>query len=60
MMDFAETAFIDSSGLELLLKIRRTAAGRPRGRMEVLHVNDNIQNVIRVSRLEKLLLWSGA
>ncbi len=56
VMDFAETTFIDSSGLGLLLKIHRMTAARPEGHMEVLHLNDNIQNVIRVSRLEKLLL----
>jgi len=55
-MDLAETNFIDSSGLGLLLRIHRMAAQRPDGRMEVLHLHDNIINVIRVARLEKLLL----
>jgi len=59
-MDFADTTFIDSSGLGLLLKIHRMTASRPEGKMDVLHLNENIQNVIRVSRLEKLLLPSAA
>ncbi len=55
-MDFSDTTFVDSSGLGLLLRIHRMAASRASGRMEVLHLHTNIQNVIRVARLENLLL----
>ncbi len=58
-MDFVETNFIDSSGLGLLLQIHRMAAQRPEGRMDILHLHNNILNVIRVAQLETLLLPRG-
>jgi anti-sigma B factor antagonist len=56
VIDFSQTTFIDSSGLGLLLRIHRMTAVRPEGRMEILHLHENIQNVIRLARLENLLL----
>ncbi len=58
-MDLSETTFMDSSGLGLLLRVHRMTAGRPEGRMEILHLQDNILNVIRVARLDNLLLPHG-
>lgn len=55
-MDFSQTTFIDSSGLGLLLRIHRMTAARPGGGLEILHLHENIKNVIRLARLENLLL----
>jgi len=58
-VDLAETTFIDSSGLGLILRLHRLAAGRAGARMEILHPHGNVLNVIRIAGLESLLLPPG-
>jgi N-acetylglucosaminyldiphosphoundecaprenol N-acetyl-beta-D-mannosaminyltransferase len=47
--------FIDSSGLGLLLNLRRLVEGRPRGQLLLLNINANVHNVITMARMEKAL-----
>ena len=54
-LDLASTTFIDSSGLGFLLRCQRMVLERPDARMELLHIAPNVHNVIKVSKLEKLL-----
>jgi len=54
-LDLAATTFIDSSGLGFLIRCQRMAAERAGSRLELLHLQPNVRNVIKVSKLEKLL-----
>jgi len=58
-VNLKETTFIDSSGLGLLLRIHRLATQRPGGQCTLLHPHQNVLNVIRIARLENLLLPHG-
>jgi N-acetylglucosaminyldiphosphoundecaprenol N-acetyl-beta-D-mannosaminyltransferase len=53
-LDCSETAFMDSSGLGLFLKAKRLAEGRAGGSLTVENPTENVLNVLRVSKLEKL------
>lgn len=54
-LDFGPTDFIDSSGLGFLLRIHRVVTARNEARFELLHLRDNVLNVIQVAKLETLL-----
>ncbi len=56
VFDMGETHFMDSSGLGFLLLCHRLAVQRPNGRLRLSHLRENIRNVIRVSKLENVLL----
>ena len=58
-LDLASTSFIDSSGLGFLIRCQRMVADRPNARMELLHVPENVHNVLKVSKLDKLLCLSN-
>ena len=54
-LDLASTTFIDSSGLGFLIRCQRMVAERPYARMELLHIPPNVRNILKVSKLDKLL-----
>lgn len=56
VLDCSETSFMDSSGLGFFLKAKRLAETREGGRMKLLNPTENVRNVLRVSKLENLLL----
>jgi anti-anti-sigma factor len=56
VLDFEDTTFMDSSGLGALLKLRRSVAGRSGTSMRLTHLHDNVLNVIRLAKVEAVLL----
>lgn len=54
-VDLTDVRFMDSSGLGSLLQTRKLVGGRPGARLELVGLNDNLRNVIRLARLEELL-----
>lgn len=54
-VDLSAVRFMDSSGLGSLLQTRKLVGGRPGARLELVGLNDNLRNVIRLARLEELL-----
>ena len=54
-LDLAATTFIDSAGLGFLIRCQRMIAERPTASMELLHIPPNVRNVLKVSKLDKLL-----
>lgn len=54
-VDLTDVRFMDSSGLGSLLQTRKLVGGRPGARLELVGLNDNLRNVIRLARLEQLL-----
>lgn len=56
VLDFEDTTFMDSSGLGTLLALHRTVAGRSGSSMRLTHVPDNVLNVIRLAKVETVLL----
>ena len=46
---------MDSSGLGSLLQTRKLVGARPGARLELVGLNDNLRNVIRLARLEQML-----
>ena len=55
-LDFGETNFIDSSGLGFLIRCHRMVGQREGGRLRLLNLRENVINVIKVAKLEGLLL----
>lgn len=55
VLDLVDTSFIDSSGLGFLLNIRRLA-GEKGVNLRLLHLHDNVLNVIKIAKVEKVLL----
>ncbi len=53
------TGFMDSSGLGALITCHRLASQR-QGRLELVQVGDNVRNVLRIARLEALLLGENS
>ena len=53
-VDFAEISYIDSSGIGVLLEMAKKAAER-RLRFGLLNVNEPIQKVLAVTRVDKIL-----
>lgn len=58
VFDFGHTTFMDSSGLGFLLRCHRMIGQREGSRLRLVNLQENIRNVIRVSRLESILLPS--
>lgn len=58
-LDFGETTFIDSSGLGFLIRCHRMVGQRGGSRLHLLNLRDNVLNVIKVAKLEGLLLPGG-
>ncbi len=56
VLDVSDTVFIDSSGLGLLLKVRRMAGEREGGRFQLMNPHDNILNVINLAKVGGVLL----
>jgi len=56
VLDFGETDFIDSSGLGFLIRCQRMTTGREGSRLRMLNLRDNVLNVIRIAKLEGMLL----
>lgn len=56
VFDLSETAFIDSSGLGFLIRCHRLIGQREDSQLRLINLQDNIRNVIRVAKLESLLL----
>lgn len=56
VFDFSGTEFIDSSGLGFLIRSHRLVGQRPGAKLTLANLADNVLNVIRVSRLDGLLL----
>lgn len=56
VFDLSETIFIDSSGLGFLLRCHRMVAQREGGILRLVHLQDNIRNVICVAKLEGVLM----
>lgn len=54
-LNLQDVHFIDSSGLGLLLNLRRLAQTRPSGELVLLNINPNVRNVITMARMEKVL-----
>ena len=59
VFDFAETTFIDSSGLGLLMRCYRMVGQREGGRLKLVNLHANVLNVIKVAKLEQFLGGSG-
>jgi N-acetylglucosaminyldiphosphoundecaprenol N-acetyl-beta-D-mannosaminyltransferase len=55
-VDLSGVHFIDSSGLDCLVRARHLAQSRPGGLFIVSGANDNILNVLRVARLDEPLV----
>jgi len=56
VLDFSETTFIDSSGLGFLIRCHRLAGRREGCRLRLANLPGNVLNVIRVAKLEDVLL----
>ena len=54
-VDLSGVRFMDSSGLGSLLQTRKLVGARPGARLELVGLNDNLRNVIRLARLEQML-----
>ena len=54
-LDLASTTFIDSSGLGFLIRCQRMVAERKGACMELLNIPPNVRNILKVSKLDKLL-----
>ena len=54
-VDLSGVHFIDSSGLDCLLRARSLAESRRGGRFTITGANDNIRNVLAVARLTEPL-----
>jgi N-acetylglucosaminyldiphosphoundecaprenol N-acetyl-beta-D-mannosaminyltransferase len=59
VLDFRETTFIDSSGLGFLIRCHRLVGQRQGCELRLVHLRDNVLNVIKVARLESVLLPGG-
>ena len=55
-LDFGETNFIDSSGLGFLIRCHRMVGQREGSRLRLVNLRPNVLNVIKVAKLEGLLL----
>lgn len=55
-LDFGETNFIDSSGLGFLIRCHRMVGQRDGSRLRLVNLRENVLNVIKVAKLEGLLL----
>lgn len=55
-LDFGETNFIDSSGLGFLIRCHRMVGQREGSRLRLVNLRENVLNVIKVAKLEGLLL----
>jgi anti-anti-sigma factor len=51
VVDFSNTAFIDSQGLETLLWIKRRC-DQLFGRVKLIHLDDNCRKILEMTRLE--------
>lgn len=56
VFDLGETNFIDSSGLGFLIRCHRLAGQREGSRLRLLNLRANVLNVIKVSKLDGVLL----
>ena len=56
VLDFGETDFIDSSGLGFLIRCHRMTAQREGSRMRLKNPRDNILNVIKIAKIQGMLL----
>ncbi len=54
-LDFSALDYIASSGLRMLLRLRKAAAAQGK-RITLLHVNDNITEVLRVTHLDQMFI----
>lgn len=57
-LDLSGTTFMDSSGLGLLVRLHRLVGGRPQAGLVLEKMQPNVVNVIRVARLQDVLLPS--
>ena len=55
-LDFGETNFIDSSGLGFLIRCHRMVGQREGSSLRLVNLRPNVLNVIKVAKLEGLLL----
>ena len=55
-LDFGGTNFIDSSGLGFLIRCHRMVGQREGSSLRLLNLRENVLNVIKVAKLEGLLL----
>lgn len=53
-LNLQDVDFIDSSGLGLLLSLRRLVEARPKGELVLRNINPNVRNVITMARMEKV------
>ena len=56
VLDFAETDFIDSSGLGFLIRCHRMTAQREGSRLRLMSPRENILNVIKIAKIQDMLL----
>ena len=56
VLDFAETDFIDSSGLGFLIRYHRMTAQREGSRLRLMSPRENILNVIKIAKIQDMLL----
>jgi len=56
VFDLAETKFIDSSGLGFFIRSHRMVGQRTGGRLRLINLQDNVANVIKVAKLDSVLL----
>ncbi len=54
-LDMSSTRFMDSSGLGFLIRCYRSAKEREGAKLELLHLQPNVLNVIKLARLQPLL-----
>jgi N-acetylglucosaminyldiphosphoundecaprenol N-acetyl-beta-D-mannosaminyltransferase len=59
VFDLAETKFIDSSGLGFFIRSHRMVGQRAGGRLRLINLQDNVANVIKVAKLDSVLLPSA-
>jgi len=55
-IDFGETDFIDSSGLGFLIRCHRLVGQREGSRLRLANLRDNVLNVIKIAKLQDVLL----
>lgn len=56
VLDLSDTRFMDSSGLGFLISTMRHVRKRAGAELELVNLSENIRNVIRIARLEGVLL----
>lgn len=53
VIDLAETTYMDSSALGMLLLLREKTGGEP-GKVEFMHVTPEVMNILRVAKFDQL------